>query len=174
MMSSRFLEPRRVMAVDPTSRGFGFVILEGPQQLVDWAVVQVRKNKEDDCLRRVADLIVRYRPDVVVLEDPTGRESRRCRRVQKLLDRIQRLASKESIITRRFSRAKVRRAFSDSGAKTKYDIAMVIAKRFPELMPRLPRFRKPWMSEDERMSIFDAASFGLTFFRFRSRRRQRI
>ena len=30
-----------------------------------------------------------------------------------------------------------------------------IANRFPELDPRLPRFRKPWMSEDYRMSIFD-------------------
>jgi len=31
-------------------------------------------------------------------------------------------------------------------------------------LARLPRFRKPWMSEDYRMSIFDAVGFGLTFF----------
>jgi hypothetical protein len=27
----------------------------------------------------------------------------------------------------------------------------------------LPRFRKPWMSEDYRMSIFDAIAFGMAF-----------
>jgi len=46
-------------------------------------------------------------------------------------------------------------------------IAMAIAKRFPELAPRLPRFRKPWMSEDYRMSIFDAVGLGLAFFTLR-------
>ena len=35
-----------------------------------------------------------------------------------------------------------------------------MANHFPELAPRLPRFRKPWMSEDYRMSIFDAIAFG--------------
>lgn len=155
---------RRVMAIDPTSRGFGFVVLEGPDRLVDWAVVEIRKNKEDKCLQRMVDLIARYRPDVLALEDPKGRGSRRCSRVQKLLGRVERLADEGAILTRRFSRSKVRRAFSDSGAKTKYEIAVAIAKRFPELAPRLPRFRKPWMTEDDRMSIFDAASFALTFF----------
>jgi hypothetical protein len=165
------LQTKRVVAIDPTIRGFGFVVLEGPERLIDWAVVKVRENKEDNCLHRVADLFVRYRPDVLVLEDPAGRGSRRCRRVQKLLHKVERLAGKQSIPTRRFSRARVRRAFSESGAKTKFEIATAIAKRFPELAPRLPRFRKPWMTEDDRMSLFDAASFGLAFFHFAGRRK---
>jgi hypothetical protein len=33
-----------------------------------------------------------------------------------------------------------------------------------KLRPRLPRFRKPWMSEDYRMSIFDAVRLGITYF----------
>jgi hypothetical protein len=40
----------------------------------------------------------------------------------------------------------------------------------PELTARLPRVRKPWMSEDERMSIFDAAAMALTYFETRRRR----
>jgi len=50
------------------------------------------------------------------------------------------------------------------GAPNKQEIAGAIAKRFPELAPRLPRFRKPWMSEDYRMSIFDAVGLAITFF----------
>jgi hypothetical protein len=57
----------------------------------------------------------------------------------------------------------VKQAFSES-ASNKYEIAVAIANRFPELAPRLPRFRKAWMSEDYRMSIFDAVGFGLAFF----------
>jgi hypothetical protein len=45
---------------------------------------------------------------------------------------------------------------------------VAIAKRFPELAPRLPRFRKPWMSEDYRMSIFDAVAMALTLFNFQN------
>jgi len=31
-------------------------------------------------------------------------------------------------------------------------------------LARLPRLRKPWMSEDYRMSIFDAVALALTIF----------
>jgi len=52
--------------------------------------------------------------------------------------------------------------FAAQGATTKHAIAGVIVARFPELAPHRPRFRKPWMSEDERQAIFDAAAFALT------------
>ena len=101
---------------------------------------------------------------MIVVEDYAGKGSRRCRRVQGLINDISKLAAKKKIKVRSFSRVKVKQAFSESGASNKYEIAMAIAKRFPELAPRLPRFRKPWMSEDYRMSIFDAVAFGLAFF----------
>jgi hypothetical protein len=62
------------------------------------------------------------------------------------------LAAKQKIRVRSFSRAKVKQTFGES-----------VAKRFPELTTRLPRFRKSWMSEDYRMSIFDAIAFGMAF-----------
>lgn len=52
-MNPRSPEPRRVLAIDPTSRGFGFVVFEGPEHLIDWAVVEIRKDKEDKCLQRM-------------------------------------------------------------------------------------------------------------------------
>jgi hypothetical protein len=65
----------------------------------------------------------------------------------------------------------VKQVFSESGASTKYEIAVAIAQRFPELAPRLPRFRKPWMSEDYRMSIFDAVALAIAFFQFQKEKR---
>jgi hypothetical protein len=101
---------------------------------------------------------------VLVVEDYTGKGSRRCRRVRELIKDISRLTVQRKIKVRSFSRVKVKQAFAECGATNKYKIAVEIANRFPELGPRLPRFRKPWMSEDYRMSIFDAVAFGVTFF----------
>jgi hypothetical protein len=86
-----------------------------------------------------------------------------------LINDITKLASKKKIKIRSFSRIKVKQAFSESGASTKHEIAITIAKRFPELAPRVPRFRKPWMSEDYRMSIFDAAGLAITCFSFKNK-----
>jgi len=58
---------------------------------------------------------------------------------------------------------KVKQAFAEAGARNKYEIAVAIANNFPELAPRVSRFRKAWMSEDYRMSIFDAVGFGMAF-----------
>src|SRR5262245_8360016 len=115
-------------------------------------------------LKLIDDLIEMYQPSVVVVEDYVAKGSRRCGRVRELINEISKLGANRNVKVRRFSRLKVKQAFSESGASNKYEIAIAIAKHFPELVPRLPRFRKPWMSEDYRRSIFDAAGLELTFF----------
>ena len=163
-MSRAYTKDIRVLAVDPSTRGFGFAVLEGPERLVDWGVKETKVDKNKRTLKLVEDLIDRYQPTVIVVEDYEGKGSRRCRRIQGLINDISKLAAKRNIKVRSFSRVKVKQAFSESGASNKYEIAVTIANRFPELAPRLPRFRKPWMSEDYRMSIFDAVAFGIAFF----------
>lgn len=154
----------RVVAIDPTVGGFGYVVFEGPDRLIDWGIAHVPAAEHSGCLRRVAELLDRYPPTVVVLEDYAGDGSRRCLRVQKLINAIVRLASRRNVRTRSFSRGAMRRTFADAGAFTKEQIAGVIAARHLELLPRLPPPRKLWMPEDIRMSIFDAAALALTFF----------
>jgi Holliday junction resolvasome RuvABC endonuclease subunit len=163
-MSRAYTKDIRVLAIDPSTRGFGFAILEGPERLIDWGVKETKKNKNAKTLKLIEELIDRYQPNLIVVEDYAGKGSRRCRRIQGLINDISKLASKRKIKVRRFSRVKVKQAFSESGASNKYEIAVAIANQFPELAPRLPRFRKPWMSEDYRMSIFDAVGFGMTLF----------
>jgi Holliday junction resolvasome RuvABC endonuclease subunit len=163
-MSRAYTKDIRVLAIDPSTRGFGFVVLEGPNRLIDWGVKETKVNKNAKSLMLIDDLIDRYQPNVIVVEDYSAKGSRRCRRVAELIDEISKLALRRKVKVSSFSRADVKQAFAESGATTKQEIAIGIAKRFPELSPRLPRFRKPWMSEDYRMSIFDAVAFGLTFF----------
>jgi Holliday junction resolvasome RuvABC endonuclease subunit len=165
-MSRAYTKDIRALAVDPSTRGFGFAILEGPNRLIDWGVKETKVDKNRRTVKLVGDLIEQYQPNIIVVEDYAGKGSHRCRRIQGLIGDISKLASKRKIRVKSFSKAKVKQAFSESGASNKQEIAVAIAGRFPELAPRLPRFRKPWMSEDYRMSIFDAAAFGIVFFHF--------
>jgi len=160
-----------VLAVDLTSRGFGFAILEGPEILIDWGVKQTRVRKNRRCLKQVQELIERYEPDIIVLEDCARKGSRRCLRVRNLIQAIRVLAANRRIPTRCFSRLRVRQVFSEQEAWTKHQIATAIARQLPELGPHLPAFRKPWMSEDERMAIFDAVALALTYYRLANLRR---
>jgi Holliday junction resolvasome RuvABC endonuclease subunit len=164
---SRSIE-KRVLAIDPGTRGFGYAVFEGPNRLIDWAVKETKADKNRRALKAIGDLIERYQPSVIVVEDYAAKGSRRCHRIQTLIDAISTLASKRNIKVKGFSREKIKQELSETGAVNKYEIAIAIAKRFPELAPRLPRFRKPWMSEDYRMSIFDAVAFGLNVFRLQN------
>ncbi len=156
--------PLRVMAIDPTTRGFGFVVFEGPTTLVDWGERRGGPVKNRDTLAKVADMITRYSPEVLVLEDAGRTDTRRCARVRRLLWSLRHLAIRKGVNARGFSPSLVRRAF---GTATKHQIAQITAVLVPELAPLMPRVRKPWMTEDHRTAIFDAAALALTYFQTR-------
>ena len=155
----------RVIALDPTTHGFGFVVLEGPSRLIDWGHSYVRACMNEKCLKQITELIAWYRPQVVVIEDSESKESRRGPRVGKLLDEVARAAEDSGVSVARFSPREVQKTFAPRGSITKHQIAMRVGDAFPELSHRLPPPRKIWDGEDERMSMFDAAALALTFFR---------
>jgi hypothetical protein len=156
-----------VFAVFPSTRGFGYALFEGPQSLIDWGVKAARcRQKNLESLQKIRELVAFYRPDVVVLEDYEGPGSRRAKRIRTLINLTAAHAAEEGMSTAFFSRAAVRACF---GLETKREIAEAIARELPELEPRMPPVRRIWMSEDRRMSIFDAASLAMTFFHNKSR-----
>lgn len=170
-MTIRKLHSSRVLAIDPTTHGFGFVVLESMTMPVDWGMPVIRRGDKEKALIRVTALIEQYDPNVLAIEEPQG--SRRCGRVKELLEAIS-LIKVKGLSIRRFSIKRVKTVFRAFGAETKYEIAHAIARQVPELAAWLPRFRKPWMSEDKRTSIFDAASLALTYFHSRSSRAQKL
>lgn len=161
-MRSYRAKPKRVLAIHPKPRGFGFAILESQTALVDWGVKATRQEKEAKTLEKVAELIRHYQPGTLITED--GRQSRRCSRVQRLLERVRALAARAGVKPCSISPTRVRKVFLAFKANTKHEVAHVIARQLPELAPHLPRHRKPWMSEDYRMAIFDATALALTYF----------
>lgn len=156
--------PRRVLAIDPATQGFGYAVFEGPERLVDWGVAAVTTDKHAGTLYRLMRFLEDYAPDVLVIEDATGPGSRRGRRVVKLLRAVRKLATSSGVPVWAFPRDAIRGAFAASGAENKEEIAAEIGRRFPELEPYRPPHRKIWMSENVNMNIFDAASLASTYF----------
>jgi len=162
---------KRVLAVDPTSHGFGFAILEGPNRLVDWGVKKLRHNKNARCRQEVLRLIADFEPDVVVVEHTKHKSCWRRLRVRRLIESLCTTAKKRHFRVSRIPRRSVQRHFGIHRPATKRQVAVAIAERFPELEPYLPptwdRLVKRLHaddSEDERFGIFDAVGFALTFY----------
>lgn len=155
---------RRILAVDPTRRGFGYVVFEGLGLLIDWGTREARtEDKNERSLERLQALLDRYEPDVLVVEDCEARGSRRCERVQELLEEMVELAESEEIEVRPIGPREVDTTFEDliEHPDNKHDFARVVAELYPPLRPQLPPKRELYESETERMAIFDAAALAL-------------
>ncbi len=160
---------KRVLAIDPMHRGFGYVIFEGPDFLIDWGVRHVEGPKNKASIAATADLITRYRPRIMVLEDVAAMGCRRRRRVRELVEVLDRYGRERGLTVRKVAQARVKRTFLPLCIRNKNQMARFLAAKFPELARYLPPERKPWMSEDTRMAIFDAAAFALASFRLAGR-----
>lgn len=154
-----------VLSIYPFSRGFAFVLFEGPESPFDWGVKEIKqKDKNTKTLDEIKKLIDRYRPEVLVIEDVTGKDSRRTSRIRRLYRMLVHVAMAEYVDLHRCSRTEVKACFTSVGARTKYEIAKAIATQIPGFAHRMPPLRRVWMSEDPRQSLFDAAALGLTYF----------
>lgn len=153
---------RRIIAVDPSIRGFGFCVFEG-EELLDWGVKHVRAEKNGACVKKLGELLEWYRPRVLVLEDSKVRACRRGARPRLLLQAMGRLARRSRVRVTRISVRTARRRITHDERANKYDMADRLAAAYPALAWSLPRRRKCWMSEDERMSIFEAAGLAVAF-----------
>jgi hypothetical protein len=149
---------KRILAIDPFSRGVGFAVLEGPDELIDWGLKTTGNADNKKAVRRIKALIDRYQPDLLALENWESTGARRCRRVEILLNLIA-TGTWKGLRVRLVSRLQLHSIGPLPHVSTKFGRASLIAERFPELHPYLPPARKPWMSEDDRMSIFDAVAF---------------
>jgi hypothetical protein len=152
-----------VMAFHATSRGFGFVIMSGPFSLVDWGTRETATDKNAACLTKLTELLDRYDPHTLVLEDPS-RLPRRSSRIDRLYQAIAALCHGRTIDLAVFSRGDIHRCYASVGALTWQDIAEAAARQLEPLRPLVPPRRKAWQSEPRRMSIFAAAALAMVYW----------
>lgn len=148
-----------MLAVDPTSKGFGFAVIEVDYFLVDYGVARVWSARMREFIDRAYSLVEKYRPVMIIL--PRVSSAKKRRRTRAKLSSLAAHLRLHHHPVAMLPRDIVLKTFASSGT-TKHEIAIAIAKAFPELTSRLPRKRRPWMSEDESMNIFDAVALALT------------
>jgi len=159
-----------VLSIYPNSRGFTFVLFEGPLAPVDWGIAEVRgPRKNERCLMRIRGLFGRFAVDALVLQEMSDSSTRRAERIKRLNRHITRLAEDRHIPIFAYSRLQVRACLASIGLTTKQGIAEAIAKRIPAFERYVPPIRKPWMSEHSHMGLFDSAALALTYYSDRSR-----
>lgn len=164
-----------VLALSPSSRGLAFVLFEGPLAPVDWGIKDIRgRQKSARSLEAAKRLIDGFHPDVLVLDDLAGPYSRRPERTRDLQQQVAEYAERRGVTVHRYDRLDIRACFEKvasakgfgepKGAMSREEIAQSIADMIPRLASHLPPVRRLWMPEDARLSLFDAAALGVTFY----------
>lgn len=153
-----------VFAIHATSRGFGYVVFEGPFAPYDWGSVIARGDKNAVCLAKANKMLERFMPETLVLEVYGKDSSNRSARIAKLYKAITALAINHGIDVEVYSRSEIQASFASVGAVTRQEIAEAVARIVPAFSHRKPKLRKPWQSEDRRMAMFCAAALVLTHY----------
>ena len=155
------IQRTRTIAVDPAGKGFAFAVLEGSEGLIDWGLARVWSTSDHEWLARVDDLFDRSDPRLLVIEKTL--DSRRSPRAKRLLEKVTGGALDRKMAIVSTTRGQVLSAFG--GVTNKWDLAVEVAKWFPELTPRLPKKRERWQNEDQRVRIFEATARALVVLR---------
>ena len=147
----------RTLAISLSSRGFGYAVMEGNSRLVAYGNKIIQKNKNARVLHHVEKTIARYRPSILAVPNVTAKGTYRHLRIKELQRKVIALAKRHKIKVVKLSKKELRNALLGNEHGSKYEMAELLAKRFPdELASRLPSRRKAWKSEDARMDTFDA------------------
>lgn len=160
-------EPR-VLAIDLRSQLLGFAVLEGPTTLLDWGRKRFQNNGSSDnaiiVRKKIAALLAFSAPSVLVLKHTSGRKDKELLKKKSHQEAIKREAKRQSVEMIFLTRKDIHQAFRQSGSTSKYKIAGLISRIFPELAWKLPPKRKNYHPEHHSMPVFDAISLGLTYF----------
>ena len=154
----------RILAVALSARGFGFVVMEGLNTIIECGGRVADGDKNTQSLAKMEKLLNFYRPGVLMLQDVEAKGSRRAPRIKTLNRQIKVIAGKRKIEVKLISGKQLRDLLLGNPRGTKQEMAEMLAAQFPdELASRLPPKRKPWKSEDARMDIFDAMAMAVVF-----------
>src|SRR5712672_348599 len=96
-------KPIRILGIAPSTRGFGFAVLEPQNTLVDWGVKTVKGEKNSATIARIEDLILQYQPDVITVPTVSEEASLRSERIRELIPQIVAMAKSHNLVVDGFS-----------------------------------------------------------------------
>ena len=156
-----------ILGLYPSASGIGWAAFANPFTVHHHGVYRgSRKNKSASCLRKVAWLLDRLNPEILVLEAFEPESSGRSKRIANLLRDIATLAAERDLEFHLYRKDEVQDAFRVVEARTRDEIAEAVTRHVPALAPYLPSKRKAWQGEDRALSRLSAAALVLTHYHF--------
>lgn len=148
----------RILGIALSSRGFGYAVLEGENNLVDFGRKRLYGDRDKGTLAAIEKVIARYQPDALILQDAhKAKGTNRIPRIKEVSRKITALAKKKNIKVVKISGKELRTKLLGNEDGTKHEMAILMARRFPDrLASRLPPKRRSFDNEDPRMDYFDA------------------
>jgi hypothetical protein len=134
------ISERRILALSLDWQGFGFAVLDGSNDPIDFGTRNFRRKIKIPLEAKILLLLDANQPDALVMATPTTAVRK------KIAAKIAKVAKAEKIPLVFVSGPDIRKAFAPMG-RSKYQIARAIAERYPELQFRLPSPRKSYQSE---------------------------
>jgi len=114
--------------------------------------------------KRVVELLRLFHPSVVVIQKERRTGVRNTSEMDSILSVIRRESDDRSVPICFVTPEQIKAAFRIFQARTKDEIAYVLASIFPELLWKIPPKRKTWKREHPRMMVFDAIAAGFTYW----------
>lgn len=149
-------KPELTLVLYPNYFGMGYLICENPKELLNYGVARITPFTKDRYIKRLHKLLKQYRPALVVLRGYKDTDKRISKRVKSVIESFKNEADNLNISIYQYSRDDIKDVFSQFGGKSKFAVARTIGKWYPELVPRLPKFKKNSDLEDYNMGLFDA------------------
>jgi len=163
MKSSSAQALGRFLAIDVRAYQIAYAAFETPQRFLECGVTQCKSSNVVLARMRLARILRRVRPDNLILRRVSASSSRNTRGARKMYRLSLLHARRFGVRIRLIGETQIRDHFCGQGADTKYQAALLLTKRFPQLDWKLPPPRKPWQREHPNMAIFDAAALAVTY-----------
>lgn len=113
---------RRILAIDPISRGLGFVVVEtSPLRIVDWGVSH--RNELRPLQQIIQGLLSIFRPTAVTIESATRARTPQRRRILTNHLTVIRRASRDLCVVLAVKEVVLRRVYQCLGVTTKAELS---------------------------------------------------
>lgn len=151
--------PSRFLMLDIRAQRYGFAAFDASRRLLGWGYRRNACAGKMTVEKHLTILQLRFGFGQILVRRRTDVRSQQQQR--DVVDAVVRFGSSAKVPITLIDAHQIRSFFN---GRSKYEIAKLVAERFPEIAWKLPRKRKVWQPESERQSIFDAMSVGMYFF----------
>jgi len=150
-----------VLAIDLRSDRISYAVLDGSSRLLDIGASQFESATM--ARMRAAALLRTFRPGVLLLRRLRPRSRRNGPKWNTAARAIREEAKHASVPVAAMTEDAIKRHYRRLGCRNKFQIAELLARRFPRIAWKLPPPRKSYEPEPWAIGYFDAISIGIAF-----------